>query len=670
MIEPLARKLLLVGWDAADWQMIHPLLDAGRLPHLQRLTETGVMGNLISLQPMLSPILWTSIATGKRAYQHGVHGFVEPTPDGAALRPTSSSTRKCKAIWNILAEAGKRCQAIGWYASHPAEAINGACVSHQFPVAPASASPEDWPAQPNSVHPVELAEQLTDLRLHPREVTGQMLSQFIPEAGQLDQRDPEVRRLLNSFARRLAECVSLHAVTTALMAEVPWDFCTAYYEAIDHIGHDFMAYHPPRMEHIRPDLFAAFRGVMDATYELHDQMLGRLVELAGPEAHVMIVSDHGFLSGGRRPTGVVDPAQWHRNFGVFVCAGPGIRQDAILHGATLLDIAPTILTLFGLPVGRDMEGKVLVNAFEQMPEIERIDSWEGAAAIEPDGSTERIADDPEAAAAALEQLVELGYIEAPGEDVQRDIARARAEQKFNLACTYIDGKQPARALAVAEELGAQFPEEPRYAVLAGQAAISAGDAAALERAITNSEKLKPDHKQMLVFRAFHCWLKDDMDGALRYFQEAAANGPRDPWLLCRVGRALLRLQRWADAEGAFREALALDPDNPEVYYGLSIALPRQGRLEEGVECGLKAISLFHDFPLAHFQLGAVLSRLGWYERALQAFEICLAIRPDFAAAHEYVSRIARLLGKMEVAENHRQRAAAIVEQALPQPVLD
>ena len=671
MSEPLAQKLLLIGWDAADWQMIHPLLDSGRMPHLKQLIDRGVMGNLLSAQPMLSPILWTTIATGKRGYQHGVTGFVESTPDGSALRPTASTTRKCKALWNILAEAGKRCHAVGWYASHPAESIGGVCVSHQFPVAPASAAPGRWPPQPNSVFPPEWAESLTELRLHPGEITGPMLSQFIPQAHLLDQADPAVRHLFNSFAKRLAECVSLHGIVTALMEEAPWDFCTAYYEMIDHVGHDFMQFHPPRMGHLSPEMFDAFKGVMDATYELHDQMLGRLLELAGPETHVMIVSDHGFMSGERRPTQEVDPARWHRNFGVFVAAGPGIQRDAILYGATLLDIAPTILKLFGLPVGRDMEGKVLVNAFEQPPEIERIDSWEetGANRASTDGP-QRLEDDPEAAAAALQQLVELGYIEAPGEDVQRDIARARAEQKFNLACSYIDGKQPGQALAVAQALAEQFPEESRYAVLCGQAAISAGDAPSLARAIEHCERLQPEKRQIRLFRAFHAWLTEDIEGALHLFQEAAKYGPRDPWLLCRLGRAFLRLQRWSEAEAAFQEALLLDPDNPEVYYGLSVALPRQGKLEEGVECGLRAISIQHDFPLAHFQLGAVLSRLGWYDRALQAFEICLTIRPDFLAAHQYVTRIAQHLGRLEMAERHRKRAEAIAEQGLPQPVID
>lgn len=672
MAEPITRKLLLIGWDAADWELVNPLLDAGRMPNLKRLVDTGVTGSMLSLQPMLSPILWTSIATGKRAYQHGIHGFVEPTPDSAGLRPVTSTSRTCKALWNILSQSGKRCHAVGWYASHPAEAINGAYVSNQFSVAPASATADNWPPQPNSVQPERLAESLAELRLHPAQVTGPMLSQFIPLAAQLDQRDPDIRRLLNAFAKRLAECASLHAVTTALMQEEPWDFCTAYYEAIDHIGHDFMLFAPPRMSHIRPDLFQAFCGVMNITYEFHDQMLGRLVELAGPDAHIMIVSDHGFKSGSRRPVETVDPALWHRNFGVVLAAGPGLKKGASILGSTLLDIAPTILTMFGLPVGRDMEGRVLVNAFETPPEIERIASWElvpdpSASATAPSAA---LASDPEAEAAALQQLVELGYLEAPGDDVLRDIARARAEQKFNLACTYIDGRQPERALVLAQELVAQFPEEIRHAVLFGQSAISAGDAPALDRAIRHLTAIRPEHKQLVLFRAFHCLLTEDVRGTLGHFQAAAHQGPQDAWLLCRIGRAYLRLRRWRDAEDAFLRSLAIDAENAETHYGLSVALARQGRVEEGINSGLRAVSLMHDFPLAHFQLGAMLARLGWFDRAMQAFDLCLAMRPDFALAHRYVSMILSRLDNAAAAEKHREIARRIQAEGLPQPTVD
>jgi len=81
--EPTARskrKVLLVGWDSADWKVINPLLDAGKLPHLEQLIDGGIIGNLATLYPILSPMLWTSIATGKRPMKHGIHGFAEPDP--------------------------------------------------------------------------------------------------------------------------------------------------------------------------------------------------------------------------------------------------------------------------------------------------------------------------------------------------------------------------------------------------------------------------------------------------------------------------------------------------------------------------------------------------------------------------------------------------------------
>jgi predicted AlkP superfamily phosphohydrolase/phosphomutase len=84
MGERLAKRVLLIGWDAADWQMIRPLMDAGQMPTLRGLVDRGVWGNLVTLQPILSPMIWTSIATGKRPAKHGIYGFTEPLPGGAS----------------------------------------------------------------------------------------------------------------------------------------------------------------------------------------------------------------------------------------------------------------------------------------------------------------------------------------------------------------------------------------------------------------------------------------------------------------------------------------------------------------------------------------------------------------------------------------------------------
>ena len=117
------KKVLLIGWDAADWRAIHPLVDQGKMPAMEHFINHGVIGDLATLQPVLSPMLWTSIATGKRPYKNGVHGFTEPDPVTGGIRPVTNLSRKTKAIWNILNQQGLKSNVVGWWPSNPAEPI-------------------------------------------------------------------------------------------------------------------------------------------------------------------------------------------------------------------------------------------------------------------------------------------------------------------------------------------------------------------------------------------------------------------------------------------------------------------------------------------------------------------------------------------------------------------
>jgi predicted AlkP superfamily phosphohydrolase/phosphomutase len=127
----MSKKLLLIGWDAADWKTIDRLVDQGDTPIMKGLIERGTRGNLTTLHPVLSPMLWTSIATGKRPFKHGIHGFAEPDPAGGA-RAISNLGRSTKAVWNILNQQGLRCNVVGWWPSHPVEPIKGVMVSDMF----------------------------------------------------------------------------------------------------------------------------------------------------------------------------------------------------------------------------------------------------------------------------------------------------------------------------------------------------------------------------------------------------------------------------------------------------------------------------------------------------------------------------------------------------------
>ena len=127
------QKVLLIGWDAADWRVINPLLDQGLMPNLSALIERGTMGNLATLSPVLSPMLWTSIATGKRPYKHGVHGFTEPDPVTGAIRPVTNLSRKTKALWNILNQKELDSIVVGWWPSNPVEPLTrGVMVSNNY----------------------------------------------------------------------------------------------------------------------------------------------------------------------------------------------------------------------------------------------------------------------------------------------------------------------------------------------------------------------------------------------------------------------------------------------------------------------------------------------------------------------------------------------------------
>ena len=236
------RKVLLIGWDAADWKVINPLMDAGKMPNLEKLVNQGVKGNLSTLYPMLSPMLWTSIATGKRAHKHGIHGFSEPDPQSGCVRPITNLGRKVKAIWNILNQHGLKSNVVGWWPSHPAEPINGVMVSDFFQKAVAGVD-QPWPMRPGTVHPQRLMEALEEFRIHPGELEGDMLLPFVPRAAEIDQHKD--KRLV-SLAKVLAETASIHAAATAVMQMEPWDFMAVYFDGIDHFCHGFMQYHPPR----------------------------------------------------------------------------------------------------------------------------------------------------------------------------------------------------------------------------------------------------------------------------------------------------------------------------------------------------------------------------------------------------------------------------------------
>ena len=649
---PMAKKrLLLVGWDAADWKLIHPLLDAGHMPATRHLVESGVSGNLGTLEPELSPMLWTSIATGKHAYHHGVHGFTEVDPASNKVVPVSAATRRCKALWQMLGEKGLKSNVVSWFATQGERDFPGCMVSNMFNSVRhgKNDAPQDWPAPPAGTYWLEeLAEKLNELRVSPWDLDGdEIIRLFVPDAPKIDQ---EKDRRLWRLAERLAETFSAHAATCALLQNDPdWDFTAVYYRAIDEISHEFMAYHPPRMAGIPEREFELYKEVMNGAYCLHDLLLARLMQLAGPDTAVILVSDHGFHSDHLRPpfTPLV-PAGitvWHRPHGILAAAGPGFKQDALVHGARLLDITPTILTWFGLPVGEDMEGRVLREAFTEPPEIRNIPTWEDAGGPMVRRSELREADQQ----AVLDQFVALGYLDAIANDPSKAAADTERENQWNLARACIDGGRLEQALPLLEGIYFLHPERPDYAQNLARCQLRLGllDEATetIEGCLDSFGQTETAH----MIRANIALEQKDCARALEHLDIVRAKAPRDLQVLTLLGMALLRLRRWADCKAVCRTALEVDPDNAAARLGLTRCELALQKPEAAVEHALEAVGLQYGNPRCHFLLGVALCRLERFEPAAQALRVALKLAPKFFPAYRFLAAALRGLGKAQAA---------------------
>jgi predicted AlkP superfamily phosphohydrolase/phosphomutase/tetratricopeptide (TPR) repeat protein len=649
-----SRKVLLIGWDAADWEHINPLLEEGVMPTLDAFINRGVMGNLATLQPILSPMLWNSVATGKFADKHGIHGFIEPDPINGGARPYTSYARKCKALWNILSQSGLRSNVIGWWASHPAEPINGTVVTNAF--GGVRFDPEKgWTAPKGAIHPNERSAELARFKVFPNELTEAHILPFIPEAAKIDQKKD---KRLSSFAKVLSDNASVHAVATALMENEPWDFTAVYYDGIDHFSHAFMPYHPPKLEWIKEEDFALYKDVVQGAYRFHDMMLERLLDLAGPETTVILCSDHGFESGSQRPRGTprepAGPAAWHRPYGIFVMAGAGIRQDERIYGASLIDIAPTVLTLFDLAIGQDMDGRPLLEAFEEIPEVKTIPSWEQLEGESGMHHGEQQLD-PAQANELMQQFAALGYIENPGADKEKAAESAEIESKYNVARTLLWKGQPEAARPLLEEIVRQRPWEDRFLHQLASCYFQGGYLAQTERllcAVADGEE--PDTAGGKLLWARVKLARGDLGGALRALLEAEEAAPQNPGIYLQLGDAYLRLSQLQNAKAAYEKTLALDEDNARAFLGLSTVYRRLGDNQQTVDCALRAVSLLHRLPMAHFNLGVALTRSGDNERAVLAFETALRFQPQMVNVHRYLATIHRMEGgDPEKARIHR-----------------
>ncbi len=367
--------ILVLGIDGAEWSVIEPLIESGELPNLARLIGGGTSGRLRSLEPPEgSPVIWTTIATGKSPEAHGVRGFVRGGGGAADFHnePYSSNMWTASAFWDILGRQGLRVGVVGWLVTWPPWEVNGFMVS-QYVHRMASFGGSD--AEKGVTYPAEMGPRIAPLVATLVDVSDDDLVRFVNLESELGI-DALAGRGKDVLIEAVGSDEAAVGVALELIAEEGLDLVCVYMRGLDETCHGFWIHRDPEArppvdpEHalsITMEKQAeAFSGTVDEYYRYTDEMIGRILAPFPVDTTVIVVSDHGFAGPGPWGAGRVRMGiEQHGPDGVLIVNGPGIVRGRKIEGARVHDIAPTILTMAGLPVGRDMEGEVLIGAFTE-----------------------------------------------------------------------------------------------------------------------------------------------------------------------------------------------------------------------------------------------------------------------------------------------------------------
>ncbi|MFC2157184.1 alkaline phosphatase family protein [Acidobacteriota bacterium] len=339
------HEILFVGIDALDWEIMNPLMDAGRLPNFNRLKRMGVSARINTNETGGSAVYWTSIATGQHADKHGIKGFVYNDPETDEITPYTSNTRKSKAFWNILNDKGISSGVIGWYISWPAEALNGFMISSYMGLK--EKDQMTWKGTlyagvSGMVYPQDLQSRVDE---YIRTAEASYLTKLgnIVRPKELLTESPEILTTKGSF---LTDEIYHAAALDLLKKNRPRVFAV-YYSCLDVVGHQFT--HP--IPAVQKSLEEKYGKVQENYYLYLDRVLGHFLAELKRNTILVVVSDHG-LRGNE-----------HTDDGVFMATGPPIKQNTWTHEQiNLTDIAPTMLYLLGLPVSLEMDGRVFTGA--------------------------------------------------------------------------------------------------------------------------------------------------------------------------------------------------------------------------------------------------------------------------------------------------------------------
>ena len=357
----MAPPVVVIAVDGLDPTLVRRFAREGRLPTISRLIRGGSFAEIDCVVGTISPVVWTTVATGVSPERHGIPDFV------AQDQLVTSSMREVPAFWNILPPAGLKVATLGWMVTWPAEQNSGIMISDRA----------YWGTFADKIEPPGI------LDLEPYTYNGMIDLEFLGEfTGYAYDPAFETRAETSDgyavnylIKNRLITPYARDGIHTRMAREIQKthspDLLALYYRGVDYVSHGFWKFFEPGPFRaagwaVEASEVAALQAVIPQYYAYLDRQIGEVLETVREDALIILLSDHGFgtalgehkLEQGKFLSGN------HRNQGVLILSGPQVRkQQEQSRRITHFDILPTILFALDQPLARDLEGYPLLQYF-------------------------------------------------------------------------------------------------------------------------------------------------------------------------------------------------------------------------------------------------------------------------------------------------------------------
>ncbi len=380
-------KVVILGFDGANWETIDPLIERGELEFLRQFKETGSWGYLRTFKPTKSPVIWTSIATGKSMVKHGILDFTYIEENQIQV-PYSNSERRVPSIWEILNAYDRRAVVINWFVTYPPDKINGVMVSNRFRRAPLLGE-QRFDRVRDSVYPEHFFDALKEFvtPIH----SNLLLGNELPDVAEIYKgihagESPEDVPVMGDYLTYVLQEELIENVSRHLYETEEFDFFAAYFRLPDLVQHFVLELVDQRKideyltvldggelsERQEMEFEEMVSSALGPFYRYMERIIERFTTMEKyKDAYFIIVSDHGFKlhSGGYDHYHI--PDEYPAPDGIFLMKGPDVKTGMV-SSISVYDIAPTILYLYDLPAGKDMDGNPVTEIFRFEREVEYV----------------------------------------------------------------------------------------------------------------------------------------------------------------------------------------------------------------------------------------------------------------------------------------------------------